>query len=319
MSRLWRLLPLAAGIAGLVWLGLSIDGETWRAALAIPPLAVVAVLAAHVPVFLADGIALDRLIRPNARLGAAAASIVALASQSVGRMLPTSQIGGEAAKVRLLMLHRVPALDAVAVVLADIAVGAVTLIAFAMMGLIALAAIAPETGWWGVPTAAVAGVGVLTGFPAAIRAQLGSRLARALRLPRVARRLRGVELTLWRILRDRRRCAAALAWRLAGWALGAIEVWAGLRMLGHPVGVADAVIVECVVQAVRAAAFMLPGALGVQEGGILLIASLLGIPAPAALGFALLRRVREVVVSLLGLAAWHREERRAARPGARKR
>jgi uncharacterized membrane protein YbhN (UPF0104 family) len=94
------------------------------------------------------------------------------------------------------------------------------------------------------------------------------------------------------------------------WVLGAVEIFGVLWLLGHPITLADALVVEALAQALRNVGFLLPGALAVQEGAIIGAAALVGVPASAALAVALVRRSREVVFSLPGLLAWQRAESR---------
>jgi hypothetical protein len=86
------------------------------------------------------------------------------------------------------------------------------------------------------------------------------------------------------------------------------------------VTLAEAMVIESLAQALRNAGFMLPGALAVQEGAIIGAAALVGVPPGLALGMALARRAREVLLSLPGLLAWQRAEGMAMRhptgPGA---
>ena len=71
-------------------------------------------------------------------------------------------------------------------------------------------------------------------------------------------------------------------------------------------------MVESLGQAIRALGFAIPGALGVQEGGYVLICGLFGVPASSALALSLIRRAREIALGVPGLAVWHWSE---ARPG----
>jgi hypothetical protein len=61
---------------------------------------------------------------------------------------------------------------------------------------------------------------------------------------------------------------------------------------------------EAVTEAVRSAAFVVPGALGVQEGGYLVVGAWLGLGPDVALAVSLVKRVREVVLGVPGLLAW---------------
>lgn len=114
---------------------------------------------------------------------------------------------------------------------------------------------------------------------------------------------------------------ASFALNLIGWIVGTGEVWLALRFIGHPVGWIEAFALESLGQAVRGAAFAIPGALGVQEGGLLLLAPLLGITADTAIALSLCKRARELLLGLPGLLYWHWQERglrrRAPKPSLR--
>ncbi len=83
-----------------------------------------------------------------------------------------------------------------------------------------------------------------------------------------------------------------------------------LAFLGHPVAPADAIAVEAIVQALSSAAFLVPGALGVQEGGFAAAGAALGLPPETALALALGRRARDILVFVPALVAWQWREGR---------
>ena len=64
---------------------------------------------------------------------------------------------------------------------------------------------------------------------------------------------------------------------------------------------------------VRALGFAIPGALGVQEGGYVLICSLFSVAPSEALALSLIRRVREIVLGVPGLVLWQWSELRRGR------
>ncbi len=113
------------------------------------------------------------------------------------------------------------------------------------------------------------------------------------------------------LYRSPRRLIVATSCHFAAWLLGGIEVMVGLHVLGVPVGIRDAMIIESLGQAFRAVGFAVPGGLGVQEAGVLLICGLLGIGPQSAIELSLLRRFRELVLGVPALAAWYWIERPA--------
>jgi uncharacterized membrane protein YbhN (UPF0104 family) len=113
------------------------------------------------------------------------------------------------------------------------------------------------------------------------------------------------EAELSALTRRRSRLALTVLFQLLGMIAGAAEVWLALRLLGHPVGVVPAVIIESAVLFVRNLAFAVPAGLGAQEAGIVLICAALGLDQQTAIGLALAKRMREVLFGLPALLGWH--------------
>jgi putative membrane protein len=118
------------------------------------------------------------------------------------------------------------------------------------------------------------------------------------------------------LYRDRRRIVTSFLANFGGWAVGTAEVWLALHALGHPVGWLDALLLESVGQAIRGAAFAIPGSLGVQEGGYLLLAPLVGLAPDTALALSLVKRARELALGLPGIVYLHFNERHWRRRAA---
>jgi putative membrane protein len=107
-----------------------------------------------------------------------------------------------------------------------------------------------------------------------------------------------------RLYRRRRAVLFCFFWQVAGWSAGAGEIWLALRFLGHSASVADAFVVEAIIQALSSSAFIVPGALGVQEGGFLALGGILGLAPDVALALALMRRARDLIIFLPALVVW---------------
>jgi putative membrane protein len=112
---------------------------------------------------------------------------------------------------------------------------------------------------------------------------------------------------------------AALLVHLVAWMVGALEAWIALRLMGHPLGVADVLVLESLVCATRSILFFVPLAAGVQEGAYVLVGSLVGLPAGLALAVSLVKRARDLLKGVPAVLLWQLIERQAARRGAAQR
>ena len=62
-------------------------------------------------------------------------------------------------------------------------------------------------------------------------------------------------------------------------------------------------MIESLVQAVRGAAFAIPGAFGAQEAGLILLCGMFEIPPDQALALSLIKRAADLVVGVPGLVS----------------
>ena len=85
---------------------------------------------------------------------------------------------------------------------------------------------------------------------------------------------------------------------------GAGEIYLALWLVGHPVSITTALLIESVLQSARSLAFMVPTGLGIQEGTLLGIGVALGIPTPVVASIVVLKRAREVLLGAGGLLLW---------------
>ena len=100
------------------------------------------------------------------------------------------------------------------------------------------------------------------------------------------------------------------AWTAGSLVLGSGEIWIALHALSLHATFVNAVILQSMVLTIRSAVFPVPGALGVQEGGYVVIGNLLGIPGDAAFALSLIARVRELILGIPGLICWQMIEAR---------
>lgn len=101
-----------------------------------------------------------------------------------------------------------------------------------------------------------------------------------------------------------RRLLAGFVLHLLGWLGSGLALWLAALLLGARLDVPQAVAVEGLLSGLRAAAFFVPAALGVQEGGYLAFGALFGVPAELCLGLSLLRRASALGSGVPVLLAW---------------
>ncbi len=233
--------------------------------------------------------------------------------ESVSTLLPVAGVGGDVVGARLAHQRGVSGSQATASMVVDITVGAGTQAVFVIAGVVLLAAgaRADASMAWGlligvVAFAAAIGVFVLVQHNSMFGVLIGwaHRLAPKSWMSGFAGRAEAIDGALVATYRRRFALFYSSLLRLIGWVSGVSEIWLTMWALGKPLSVTDAFILESLSAGVRGAAFMVPGALGAQEGGLVLFGALLGVPADLALAISLTKRVRELTLGLPGLAAW---------------
>nr|WP_241030340.1 flippase-like domain-containing protein [Paraburkholderia sp. Ac-20347] len=303
-------------IALLAWQGLgSVTG-----ALAAAGWGLALVAAFHVVPLALDAGAIAVLFKKGERVDQRHALLARWSGEAVNSLLPAGQIGGPVAMTRQLAQRGMQMRDAAAAITVSTTLQAVAQIVFAVFGIVLFSAYATNGAPRDLGIAALIATFVLGGlialFYVAQRRGLFGRLLRiASKLfgkrdwSSLATRADAIDAAVKALYAERGRAAASFALSLAGWLVGTAEVWLALHFLGHPVSWVDALLLESIGQAIRGAAFAIPGSLGVQEGGYLLLAPLVGLPPEAALALSLAKRAREILLGLPGLLYLHFSER----------
>jgi glycosyltransferase 2 family protein len=233
------------------------------------------------------------------------------ARESVNGLLPVARIGGEVVCARLLIRWGMRGPPAVGSLVVDMTLSLVTQFAFTLLGLALLAARTDDRAM--VTKFAFAMLVALPLIPLVVAIQrygaigLLGRAFRAVfrdRFAGIAGGVQQLDRRVRNLYRRRGPVIACCGWQMLGWIAGTGEIWIALYYLGHPVSVWDAIIIEALAQAVSSAAFVVPAAIGVQEGGFLLIGALLGLGPEVSLALALARRVRDVLIFTPAVIAW---------------
>lgn len=296
----------------IAWHGISDVGQV----LAVAGWGLLLVAVFHLLPMAADTVAWYRLFPAGTRLPFHILLGARWLGESINGLLPVAQVGGDLVKARLISRHGLAGSLAGATVVVDLTLAVLTQLLFTLVG---IALLVLYLGRGEVTVTVLTGVVMsgllLGGFYLVQRRGMFTALARV--LERIAQgrdweTLIGgaarLDAAVGDLYQQRQQLAVAGLWRLLGWFIGAGEVWIALYFLGYPVGLLEALLLESLGQAVRASAFAIPGALGVQEGGYLLLGSLLGLGPEVSLALSLSKRVRELLLGLPVLVYWQLHE-----------
>jgi putative membrane protein len=322
-----RAIRIAATIAALLGLALATYLIADHGAAAILEAMLVigwglaAVAAFHLVVMVVNNLSWRALLPRESRPGPGTLLWIRWVRESINNLLPVGQVGGDLVCARLVHLHGVPAVPAVASMVVDLTVSVLTQLVFVALGLALLMMRSAEPAVLIVVWAVVAGMGVLLTLMATflvvqraglfhLATRIGGGLLRGEALARLGAKAAEVDAAIRALYRDKRAFWTAIAWRLVDWIAGAGEVWLVMYFLGKPVTFAEALILESLGTGVRSAAFLVPGAIGVLEASYIVFGSLFGISAADSLALALAKRVRELLWGLPGLVAWQIAEGR---------
>ena len=256
------------------------------------------------------------LLSTSCRLNVASAAWIRWIRESINNLLPVASIGGDVASVRLAHLRGVASAQAAASVVVDTTVGVVTQLRFRFGGrdFVADSLNRRRLACGGASRVDRhrrfrRGDGDIRVAPAskhAGRLRLGSYVAWRPRTGEPCSRTRAsaIDDAGRGYVPSPSALLRAGLLRLATWVTGAGEIWLVTYFLGRSLSAIDALILESLGNGIYAAAFIVPGAIGVLEGGFVVFGALFGLPADISLSISLSKRVRELLLGLPGLLVW---------------
>ncbi|NKB57380.1 MAG: TIGR00374 family protein [Alphaproteobacteria bacterium] len=232
---------------------------------------------------------------------------------SVNFLLPVATVGGEFVKARILTLRSVTGVDAAASVVLDKTVQALSILIWAIIGTVILAVVTPSDE--PMVLAAVTGAGLLAlgigGFVVVqyagafgLFARPAARVSRSDTWQSLVESAADLDQAIRALYRQPIAVTVSTILRVAKRAVMAGEVWLVAWLLDHPIGWEEAIMLNSLALALRSAAFAVPGGLGVQEGGYIMLGALIGLPPDVMLAISLATRLGELIEGLPGLVAW---------------
>jgi putative membrane protein len=244
--------------------------------------------------------------------------------ESANSLMPAGQLGGPVLMARFLARRGMAIDDAAAAITVSTTMQTFAQIMFALVGIFLLGATAGHLSENALRTSALIASGFLAvqvfGFYWLQRRGIFSKLIGAVTRfwgkrdwSKMMIQAQAIDLKVQGTYNRGGPVAICLLLNLIGWFVGVGEVYLIAWLLGTPVSWSHALLLESVGSAIRGAGFAIPGALGVQEGGYLLLAPLAGLSPNAGIALSLAKSARELLLGIPGLAYLHFAARGATR------
>ena len=238
---------------------------------------------------------------------------------SAANCLPFSPVGGFVLGARALTLHGIPWRVATGSVVVDVTAEVLAQMLFALIGLGLLMLRDPSSPVV-IPLAIGLGAGIVTlaAFfwaqrgASAIFARIGRRIAGRW-FEDASERVAGLQSELGLIYARTGRLALCIGVHLLGWIATAFGTWIAYRLLGADLDFRNTLVIEALLRAVVAVAFVVPSSAGVQEAGYAGFGALFGVPPDLSLGVSLVTRARDLAVGIPILLFWQWFELRRLR------
>lgn len=329
MKLFWKAAVLLAGLALFGWYLTSADLRSVAEVLVrlgwLAPL----ILVPYFVVYVVDCLGWKFCLPAGLKVSFPTLFRIRWSGEAVSNTLPSAYVGGESVKIYLLRKYGVASsLGATSAVVSKTA-QTVAQMFFILLAAIAFLKLAGEKPGLraGMMMVLAGGVAVLAGLFWIQRRGLFASLltlVNALHL-KIAwletRRAKILEVddTITCFYRNHRsRFCASTGFYFCGWMLDTTEIYLVSQLLGMPILWTQALAVEAFTGVAKMLGMWVPGSFGIQESGIVMLGRLAGLPDTLSVGYALLRRGREIVFTLVGwlLLYGNHVSLRAIRSGA---
>ena len=237
------------------------------------------------------------------------------AGEAVNMTTPTAYVGGEPLKAYLLTKHHVPMVEGLASVVIAKTTMTIAEVVFILLGIaLAFWRVGADGSSGQTVAAALVSVGLLVLVTSAlVFAQQQGLFTWLLEFQRKIglkihyleareKKLRSLDRTILDFYRDNRLTFCfSIGLFFVGWMAEALEVYIIIYFLGDPAAALSAISISALSVFIKSGTFFIPGSLGAQDGGNMLLLRAFGYSDVTGITFALLRRFRELVWIGLGL------------------
>jgi len=236
---------------------------------------------------------------------------------AVNNLMPVARIGGEVVAIRVMIKHGIRKTTAVASTVVELTTSVIAVFLFCVVGVSMFTwHVGDRQLSWKLLTGLLLTVPALLAMVSVQRAGFFGLLSKIFNLmfrntwKKFATNTAQLDRAVYTSYRRYNRVIICSFWQLMSWVSGTFETWLALYFLGHKIPFTQAFMLEALIQASTSAAFIVPGALGVQEASIVLFGHLLGLAPEIAAALAVIRRCRDILLYIPGLIVWQIQEGR---------
>lgn len=307
-------------VVGLLTLGFLVwhigPGRIYDAASQLGPVALLVLLIPSTIMYVVEAYGWKITLGPSAKhIPFWRVLAIRTAGEVVNMTTPTAYVGGEPVKAYLLTKHHVPMVDGLASVVIAKTTMTIAEVVFILLGIaLAFWRVGADGSSGQTVAAALVSVGLLVLVTAAlvfVQQQglftwlLGAQRKLGLKIHYLEKRekkLLSLDRTILDFYRDNRLTfCSSIGLFFVGWLAEALEVYIIIYFLGGPAVALSAISISALSVFIKSGTFFIPGSLGAQDGGNMLLLRAFGYSDVTGITFALLRRFRELVWIGLGL------------------
>jgi uncharacterized protein (TIRG00374 family) len=307
-------------VVGLLTLGFLVwhigPGRIYDAASQLGPVALLVLLIPSTIMYVVEAYGWKITLGPSAKhIPFWRVLAIRTAGEVVNMTTPTAYVGGEPVKAYLLTKHHVPMVDGLASVVIAKTTMTIAEVVFILLGIaLAFWRVGADGSSGQTVAAALVSVGLLVLVTAALvfvqqrglfTWLLGAQRKLGLKIHYLEKRekkLLSLDRTILDFYRDNRLTfCSSIGLFFVGWLAEALEVYIIIYFLGGPAVALSAISISALSVFIKSGTFFIPGSLGAQDGGNMLLLRAFGYSDVTGITFALLRRFRELVWIGLGL------------------
>jgi putative membrane protein len=312
MGKLARVAFLLLGVGLLVVVLTQIDLASVKAYLHEMGWAFPLIFIPYFVVYLCDTFGWRLAFGPSLTIPFHTLFFTRIAGEAINNITPLAYLGGEPVKAHMLTRFHIPMVKGMAAsIIAKLLISIAQFLFVILGGFLAMSSLAerPDILWPLVVVIIVVGI-FLAGLAYGLQAGLFSLLYRLLDRWKLTpsflepwrEHLRQLDETIVRFYQHYPfYLLSSLGIHFLGWVVGAFEVFAIFYAVGLPISLSQAIAIEALASVIKGLAFFIPGGLGAQEGGNVLIFALFGFSSSLGFTFSLVRRLRELCWITLGL------------------